>query len=181
MILDYKKIIPIRYHNASYENDVKDIIKTEVTDRIQKHEGLYIWGPPGGGKTHIACALAKKFLESYINVMFFNTGDFLEKLREEYNKSNSDDESTSLFREVMDFKGILFFDDIGAEKANEWTRERLYLIINKKYEDMTPMIFTSNCDLEILSARMGDRITSRISGMTTRIMINEGDRRLIQK
>ncbi len=182
MILrDYKKIIPVRYHNVSYETDVKEVLKTEVTSQIQKREGLYLWGESGSGKTHIACALTKEFLEKGIDVMFFNTGDFLEKLREEFEKPFEDEEHVGLFREVMDFEGVLIFDDIGSEKASDWSRERLYLIINKKYEDMIPMIFTSNCDLEILSARMGDRITSRISGMTSIMMVDGGDRRLTQK
>jgi DNA replication protein DnaC len=77
----------------------------------------------------------------------------------------------------MNFKGIIVFDDIGAEKVSDWTRERLYLIINKKYEDMIPMIFTSNCDLEILSARLGDRISSRIMGMTELIKVDGEDMR----
>lgn len=173
----YKTLLPEKYHDASYERDVSETVKNVTKKQINKREGIYLWGDSGCGKTHIACAIAKQILENGIDIMFLNTGDFLERIREEYNKVFEDGEE-GIFREVMNFKGVLFLDDIGAEKVSEWTRERLYLIINKKWEDMTPIVFTSNCDLEILSARMGDRITSRISGMTTRIKVEGNDRRL---
>ena len=174
---DYKKIIPIRFHNASYE-DIPEEFKEKITKQIRDRNGVYFFGESGVGKTHMVCGLIKNFLKNGIDVMFLNTGDFLEKLREEFNKPN--DEEESLFRTIMDFKGVLVFDDIGAEKASDWTRERLYLIINKKYEDMIPMIFTSNCDMEILSARMGDRISSRIMGMTDIIKVDGDDLRAKQ-
>ncbi len=100
----------------------------------------------------------------------------MEKLREEFNKSNSDD--FSLLRYLMNFKGILILDDIGAERSSEWTRERLYLILNKRYEYMLPVIFTSNCDLDLLAEQVGDRITSRIKGMTILLKVDGEDKRL---
>ena len=163
---DFKKIIPLRFQNSSYENDVPQRIKDITIKQIQDRAGLYIWGTPGTGKTHMVCALTKFILENGHDVRFYNTGDFLEKLREEFDGGfKNDDDYEGLFRETMNFGGVLIFDDIGAEKATDWVRERLYLIINKKYEDMVPIIFTSNCDLEVLSARLGDRVGSRIRGM----------------
>lgn len=179
MKYDYTKILPLRFQNVSYENDVPEAIKQESKNQMQKRDGLYLWGLPGSGKTHVACAIAKNILNFGLEVRLFNTSDFLEKLRDEFDsKSQVDEDSNGLFRDTMDFKGILVFDDIGAENATEWVRERLYMIINKKYEDMIPIIFTSNCDLEILSARLGDRITSRIAGMTSLIHVTGSDRRL---
>lgn len=178
MILGYTKILPLRYQSVSYETDVDEETKKIFTEQIRKREGLYIFGDSGVGKTHLVCALAKYLMESGLDVMFYNTGDFLEKLREEFQKPSYDEDDYffSLFRETMDFKGVLILDDLGAEKISDWARERLYLIINKKYEDLTPMIFTSNCDIEILSARLGDRVSSRILGMT-RIIKYKGDER----
>lgn len=175
---NYKKILPLRFQDVSYD-DVPNGIKEISTKQIKTRNGVYFIGESGVGKTHIVCGIAKNLLENGIDVLFFNTGDFLEKLREEFTtKSEEDDEEKSLFRKVMDFNGVLIFDDIGAEKVSEWSRERLYLIINKKYEDMQPVLFTSNCDMEILSARMGDRIMSRIIGMTEIVTVEGADRRI---
>jgi DNA replication protein DnaC len=178
MNINYKQIIPRVYHEASYERDVLEGIKEITREQIGNRKGLYIYGGTGVGKTHVACALAKKFIESGLDVLFYNTGDFLEKIREEFGQGNYEDDYEGLFRETMNFKGILIFDDIGSEKTSDWVAERLYLIINKKWEDMIPMIFTSNCDLEILSARLGDRVASRIRGMTALVRLDGEDKRL---
>lgn len=171
--------IPARFSNVSYQADVSQKIKEIAKNQIRSGNGLYLYGEPGVGKTHTICGIAKNVILSGIDIMFFNTSDFLEKLRDEYNKpfDLDDPDRTSLFRKVMDFNGVLFLDDIGAEKENEWTRERLYLIINKKYEDMKPIIFTSNCDMEILSARLGDRVASRIAGMAEILEMTGEDKR----
>ena len=179
MASDFTKVLPLRYQSVSYETDVPEEVKQTFAEQIRNRNGMYIYGEAGVGKTHLACALAKYLLESGIDVMFYNTGDFLEKLREEFQKTNGEEDYFfSLFRETMDFKGVLVFDDIGAEKISDWARERIYLIINKKYEDMVPIIFTSNVDLEIISARMGDRVASRIKVMTKEVKQGGKDRRL---
>jgi len=180
---NYKEVIPKIFHNVDYEKDIPENIKKNFYEELKTNKhGLYLWGSVGIGKTHIICALAKEMLEHGIDVRFYNTGDFLEKLREEYKNPNIfEDDYQGLFRETMDFEGILIFDDIGAEKITDWVLERIYLIINKKYEDQVPIFFTSNCDLEILSARMGDRIVSRIFAMTRIINLDGQDRRVTMK
>lgn len=183
MKLDFIKIAPLRYQNVSYETDVPENVKQTFTEQIRQRKGVYLYGEAGVGKTHIACALIKHLTEKGIEAKFYNAGDFLEQLREDFEKGGYyEDEDGSeylgLFRETMNFPGVLVFDDLGAEKISDWARERFYLIINKKYEDMIPMIFTSNVDLEIISARLGDRVASRIVEMVQGIRCNGEDKRL---
>jgi len=171
-----ENILPRRFKEASYENDVPDGIKKMTIDQIKKRDGLYIWGLSGVGKTHIVCAIANFLMEDGYEVLFYNTGDLLEKIREDYKAEENNRED--IFRTLMDFKGILILDDIGASKTTEWVVERLYLILNRKYEDMIPIIFTSNCDLKSLSEQVGERVTSRIAGMTAKIEIDGDDKRI---
>jgi len=173
----YQKILPPRYHNVSYENDVPGAIKDEVKKQINKKEGIYFLGGAGVGKTHIACAIAKELLSKNIPVMFLNTGKFLEEIRLGFN--GDADEFGGIFKEVLEFEGVLILDDIGAEKATEWVRERLYLIINERYDQMRPIIFTSNNSISELSSKLGDRIASRIVGMSLTISLDGIDRRNI--
>jgi len=74
----------------------------------------------------------------------------------------------------------LFIDDFGTEKGSEWVLETLYSIIDKKYEDVIPMIITSNLDLNALGVKMGDRIASRIAEMCDVVEMTGLDRRLTQ-
>ena len=171
---DYKNIIPQRFYEVSYENDVPELLKGALIAQLQARNGLLMSGKTGVGKTHVACAMAKYILDQGFDVLFYNTGKFLELLREEFGK---EDEEKHLFRDMLEFKGVIILDDIGAEKPSAWAIERLYLIINEKYESMTPMIFTTNCEKEALMDTLGDRIVSRITGMTLTVRIPGQDRR----
>lgn len=171
---DYKKVIPPRFQDVSFEVDVPELIKKACIEQLKDKKGLLLVGETGVGKTHIACALIREFIEKGHEVRFYNTGKFLELLRSEFNDSS---ESIGLFQEVMDYDGVLFFDDLGAEKPSAWAIERLYLIINEKYEQMRPMFFTTNCSKENLVQTLGDRIVSRITAMTLQIKISGTDRR----
>lgn len=177
---DYKTIIPTRFHGVSYDTDVPEYIKEIAGNQFKNKLGLYLYGDMGIGKTHIAYAIVKKLIEDEKEVMCFNTGMLMERLRPSIERENEEPKE-SIFDQIINFKGVLFLDDLGAEKPTDWVRERLYLIINQKYEDMGRMIFTSNCDMEILSARLGNRIPSRIAEMTELIHLTGANRRFETK
>lgn len=58
---------------------------------------------------------------------------------------------------------------IGAEKSTEWVNERLLSIINTRMMKGLSTIYTSNCSLDDIGKRMGERIRSRIRGSVTEI------------
>ena len=67
---------------------------------------------------------------------------------------------------------LLVLDDLGAEKTSEWVEETMNLIVNSRYNDRRPTVFTSNYDLlddrldpDSLTARVGFRMCSRLHEM----------------
>ena len=144
---------PLRFINTKYE-DIPIEIQSSCDQMRETRKGLYIHGPVGTGKTHILWALKNKLDERckenalhnisgpYSRV--YNTTELLHEIRSQFDRKNEDD----TLSELLEYKDILLLDDIGAEKISDWVRERLYLIINKKYEDIVPMIFTSNVDFK---------------------------------
>lgn len=170
---DYKKIIPPRFYKANYDN-VDDDVKKIVKNQLEKKDGIFFFGDRGTGKTYITCAIARYLVSKGFPVLFYNTVDLMDRIRRGF--ENKDDNEVDL-REIMNFKGLLILDDIGAEKTTEWTNERLYLLLNSRYENMLPVFFTSNLTLEELRTQISDRVVSRISGMTLRIKVEGDDRR----
>ena len=67
---------------------------------------------------------------------------------------------------------LLVLDDLGAERPTDWVEETMNLIVNTRYNDKRPTIFTSNYedvpdtdDLDSLLVRVGFRMHSRLREM----------------
>lgn len=69
-------------------------------------------------------------------------------------------------------------DDIGAEKPTEWVRETLFSLIDFRYQNNKPIIFTSNFHLSNLENKLGKPIISRIVEMCRVIKLDGEDFRL---
>jgi DNA replication protein DnaC len=165
--------IPPRYESAIFE-DVPEAIKEAYSNLSDK--GIYIHGSVGTGKTHIAYALLKKTRADGRSAMFWNTTEMMRDIRRDLDRDSYDKTHTDSF--LMDFKGVLFLDDIGSEKMTDWVAETFYLIINRRYNYILPTVFTSNFSIAELADRIGDRTVSRIVEMCKVIPLNGDDRRL---
>jgi len=167
--------IPLRYREASYE-EVPEQIKGNFQEIKVSRKGLYIYGDVGTGKTHISYALHKNcFRENGIYSRFKNTVEFFKEIRDDISKHASDRLKPL---DIADYKGVVIFDDVGVEKVTDFVLENFYLVVNKRYNDMLPTIFTSNFNLDELSDRLGDRIPSRIAEMCHIVKLEGKDRRV---
>jgi DNA replication protein DnaC len=130
-------------------------------------EGKYIWGPNGTGKTVYAAQMMVANIKSNYDLetnIFISSVELLSKFRSSYAKNSSESEIEILDRYSK--AKLLVLDDFGVEKSTEWAYQMLYLLINRRYENMLTTVFTSNLDLKELGEKLGDnRIPSRIQSM----------------
>lgn len=125
--------------------------------------GLILRGIPGCGKTHIAVAILRAVMERGFSGNYANFTDLLSRLRDSYNNGSREVEGELLGQ--IDEVDLLVLDDVGAESTSDWVRDRLYLIINRRYENARATIVTTNCDEAELEARIGPRTASRLYEM----------------
>ncbi len=189
--------IPKRYRSVSLSNfqfvpkyghkKLKGIIEEYIYSNDYKlGKGLMFVGPPGVGKTHLAIAILKEFfLKKGVVGVFYDTRTLLFDLKATFDGSSSGRE---LLDEVVNAP-ILVLDDLGSERLSDWARDILHYIIISRYNQMKPIIITSNIDLkskgkedddilqQSLEDRMGTAIASRLSEMCKVVEVKGKDMR----
>ena len=132
---------------------------------------LLLIGPPGIGKTHIAVAVLRQVIQTRgARGLYYDTRTLLSSIRSTYNPVIRTAEM-DILRPVMQAE-LLVLDDLGAERLTDWVEETMNLIVNTRYNDKKPTIFTSNYedvpdkeDMNSLLIRIGFRMHSRLREM----------------
>ncbi len=126
-------------------------------------KGLFMSGPVGCGKSHLASAILREIIRKGYSGLFYNSPDLLRDIRATFDEGSELTEDTLL--EYIEEVDLLVLDDLGAEKVSEFVLDRFYLIVNKRYEGCKPLIVTTNYDEETLKSRFGERLMSRLIEM----------------
>ena len=148
-----------RYLSRSFENfvlnDVNrkayEIAKSYVDnwqENKDKGEGLYFEGTCGTGKTHLAVAIAMKLINQGVPVICKTSIDLLASIKQSYERDSTVNEEDVI--EAYNTVDLLVIDDLGKERATEWSVPILYRIINDRYENMLPTVITTNYNTDDL-------------------------------
>jgi len=145
--------------------------------------GMFFVGPPGIGKSHLAVAILKKVINTRgAKGLFYDVRELLRLIRSTYDPVARTAE-TDIIQPVIN-TDLLVLDDIGAEKTSEWVEETLNLIVNSRYSEKRPTIFTSNyeekedpADPDSLFVRVGYRMHSRLYEMCEFVEFDGADYR----
>ena len=118
---------------------------------------LLLKGASGGGKTHIAAAIANRCLERGIPALFVVVPDLLDHLRAAY-RPDADVSYDQLFEQVRNAPALIL-DDLGTQSATPWAQEKLFQLINHRFNARLPTVVTTNVSLQSLDERLRARLT----------------------
>lgn len=134
--------------------------------------GLLLIGKYGVGKSHLAAAIINKLVPQGYSCIFKTTPNLLREIRNSFDTGTEAEYMSGILN-----CDLLILDDIGAEHLKDWGEERLYIVIDSRYSNNKPIIYTSNCSGKELESKLGGRSLSRILGACEKEVILAKDYR----
>ena len=129
----------------------------EASDFAKAPENWLVFlGCNGCGKTHLAAAIGNYQLKKGKPVLFVFVPDFLDHLRSTFSP-DSKVTYDELFERVKNAL-LLILDDLGEQASTPWAQEKIYQIINYRYNEQLPTVITTCLPLEEMETRIGSRL-----------------------
>ncbi len=181
--------IPLRYRGQGLPDSKSARRALEV---FRSKQSLFLTGITGSGKTRVAVALLNDFFaESLVedetrgarttkgNPVFLSAVELLLEIKESWRKE--EDAAAESEKRILDKYSkvpVLVIDDLGAEKISDWSRQVMYLLIDRRYRNCSQTIITSNLTHQGLADQLDARIASRVAEMGAVIEMGSTDHRV---
>lgn len=160
-------------------------VNAYVANPKEYHQGFYLTGDYGIGKTYLLGAMANELAGYQIPTLILHVPTFSVEMRDAIN-------SNTVLKRIRQVEGVpvLVFDDIGGETASPWFRDDvLGVILQYRMQERLPTFFSSNVTMQNLQENMSigrdgqddslksNRIMARIKFLAREMEVRGKDRR----
>ena len=129
-------------------------------DFAKSPEGWLVFqGDNGCGKTHLAAAIVNYRYQNKKPALFIVVPDFLDHLRSTFSPETKISYD-QLFESVKNTP-LLVLDDFGKQTTTPWAQEKLYQVINYRYNAQLPTVITTNCSSDELDSPILSRFADQ--------------------
>jgi len=178
----FQECVPMKYLKESFETFDEPLQQMAYKRCLDYADGFSLnnpWryhslvmispGTEGVGKTHLACSIIRHILAkwdgtglSLINnpILFITEPDMFRRIRSTFDSGSSGNLRTETESSLMDQLTrvrLLVLDDVAKEEVGDarFVQRTLFSIINGRYNNMLPIIMTTNKSKEQLEAHLG--------------------------
>jgi DNA replication protein DnaC len=168
-------------HNKSFDNAFNRCRRyCDVSNETLKEGmGIYLYGDTGTGKTHLTACIVNELINKQYQVLFTNFFEISKMIRSTFGKIGISENDYIDRLASIDF---LVIDDLGTERVQNgesdlWLQEKIFDVLNKRYNNKKPTIFSSNHSISELITERGfmKKTVDRIAEMSTAIIKIEGE------
>lgn len=172
--------IPKRFQNTTFKEISKRGIPASVQkaydtaadyavhfpEHYRKGEGVLMAGDVGRMKTTLACAIAYSVMQQGYGAFFITMPELMDRI---VTLSRGSREEQAKFIDRVYNVSLLIIDDLGMEYPSDWVLNKVDAIISHRYNEMKPMIITTNLTPADLHERYLERIFNRLQSTSTLI------------
>ncbi len=128
----------------------------EAREFAENPDGWLVFqGVNGCGKTHLAAAIVNYRYQMKKQALFIVVPDLLDHLRSTFSPESKI--TYDQFFESVKSTPLLVLDDFGEQTTTPWAQEKLYQIINYRYNARLPIVITTSCSTDEIDSPMRSR------------------------
>jgi DNA replication protein DnaC len=144
----YLESLPSRYRQYTFDGLERHDHNARAFDALRELEPgrtVFLWGNPGNGKTHLACAAGFSGLERG-SVVFWNLASLCAVLRDCVARDQPKPNLISM--------DTLILDDLGKVKTSEFVYETIYACLEHRWSNERTTILTANHKPGVIADRL---------------------------
>jgi chromosomal replication initiation ATPase DnaA len=140
-----------------------------ISEGFNNSQNLILSGPTGSGKTSMAYAIGREMYLLGHKVKIWQAAELFDEMR-------GTEQSKDVLESVKN-SDLLILDDLGSERKTDWVEERLFLIIDYRWQWKLPTIVTTNFTADQLPDKISERVISRLMDSSTFLVVDGKDYR----
>jgi len=160
-IMDDKSFFESTFENWRFRDDNRGLYDfgrryCDCWDDVSAgNRGMLLFGIAGCGKTYLAFAIANELYKRGHTTMAISASRIMKIIQDSYSKYGEmgtvgEMEILNALKDVS----LLILDDLGVENKTSWAYEKLYSIIDSRYQSRKPVIITTNLTIEGLKRNL---------------------------
>ena len=139
-------------------------------ENINNGVGVIFSGSVGRLKTTMAVAILQSVIQQGWQGYFISMPELLDKL---VSFAKGDSKGRADFENKIRSVSLLVLDDMGAEYQNDWVLNKVDAIITHRYNEMLPIIITTNLRLKEIKQSYMLRVYDRLKQTSVHIYAND--------
>lgn len=140
-------------------NKMREYSELFVPRRPSPPASVLMYGSPGTGKTHLACAVMRAICLNF-TVKYTTVSDLARCVRSTYHRKAEETEKDVLAAHVR--PALLVLDEIGVGLGTSHEHAMLHDVVAGRYDATKPTILISNLKLEDIKTAIGERLVDRM-------------------
>jgi DNA replication protein DnaC len=176
--IDLGDIIPERYRHARL-NDLPEGLR-DVWAYLPRGAGIFLWGPPGTGKTHAMSAFVRELWLNGKDVARITYERLMLDIRDAF-KPDSGLSEMDVIKPYLSVDALVI-EDVGTSvgqgrQESDFSLRTFLVVLDTRLEHCLPTYITSNKPIEELAESFDSRVASRLTEACRVVRLEGRDKR----